>query len=102
MCTLLTTVMFGGQTAQLRVENSTLHKKVSVAIQVAKKFEDQNTNLLKKVDKLAKELDTEKPKKVVASAFAECASSQQTTCASSCEMVRSSTQFFSSSQLTMS
>lgn len=73
-------------TAQLRVENSTLHKKVSVAIQVAKKFEDHNTNLLKKVDKLAKELDTEKPKKVVASAFDECASSQQTTSASSCEM----------------
>ncbi|KAG0569854.1 hypothetical protein KC19_6G120800 [Ceratodon purpureus] len=73
-------------TAQLRVENSTLQKKLSAALQVAKKFEDQNKNLQKKVEKLTTELESDKPKKPIAS-FDECANSQQTTCASSCEMV---------------
>lgn len=81
--------MFGGQTAQLRVENSTLQKKLSAALQIAKKFEDQNTNLVKKMEKLSKELHAGKPKKVMAAAAAdECASSHQATCASSCEMVQ--------------
>ncbi|KAG0586469.1 hypothetical protein KC19_2G092800 [Ceratodon purpureus] len=74
-------------TAQLRVENSTLQKKLSAAIQLAKKFEDQNKNLVKKVDKLSKELEGDKKARKLSAALDECASSKQTCDAGSCEMV---------------
>ena len=75
------------QTAQLRVENSTLQKKLSAAIQLARKFEDQNKNLVKKVDKLSKELEGDKKARKLSAALDECASSKQTCGAGSCEMV---------------
>lgn len=74
-------------TAQLRVENSTLQKKLSAAMQLAKKFEDQSKNLVKKVERLTKEVKGDKKARKPIAAMDECASSQQTTCASSCEMV---------------
>ena len=75
------------QTAQLRVENSTLQKKLSAAVQFAKKFEDQNKNLVKQVDRLTEELKGNKNARKPVTTVDECASSQVTTCASSCEMV---------------
>lgn len=77
------------QTAQLRVENSTLQKKLGVAVQVAKKFEDENKALQRRVERLSKELESGKARMPTERAFDECASSQQTTCTSSCEMVGS-------------
>lgn len=74
-------------TAQLRVQNSTLQKKLSAAIQLAKKFEDQNKSLVRKADRLNKEVEGSKRARKLVAAFDESASSQQTTCASSCEMV---------------
>ncbi|XP_024377704.1 uncharacterized protein [Physcomitrium patens] len=74
-------------TAQLRVENSTLQKKLGVAVQVAKKFEDENKALQRRVERLSKELESGKARMPTERAFDECASSQQTTCTSSCEMV---------------
>jgi uncharacterized protein YigA (DUF484 family) len=74
------------QTAQLRVENSTLQKKLSAAMQLAKKFEDQSKSLVKKVERLTKEVKGDKKARKPIAAIDECASSQQ---ASSCAMVNS-------------
>jgi len=84
------------QTAKLRVENSTLQKKLTAAVEVAKKFDGQNKDLLKKVDRLSKELEAsgKRARKLTAAAkFNDGASSQQTACASSCDMVSSSIAF---------
>jgi len=77
------------QTAKLRVENSTLQKKLAAAVQLAKKFDDQNKDLLKKVDRMSKKLEVggKRAKKLSSANFNDCSSSQQTACASSCEMV---------------
>lgn len=77
------------QTAQLRVENATLLKKASIATHIAKRFEEENKQLLKKVEKLSQEIEARisRPLTSVFTDADECTSSQQTTCASSCEMV---------------
>jgi len=83
------------QTAKLRVENSTLQKKLTAAVDVAKKFDGQNKDLLKKVDRLSKELEAggRRARKLTAAKSNDCARSQQTACDSSCDMVSSSIAF---------
>jgi hypothetical protein len=72
-----------GQTAQLRVENATLSRKASLAIEVAKKFEEDNKQLLGKLHKLRQVLDRVggsklwKPFKYIFDTD-DCTSSQQT------------------------
>ncbi len=46
-----------GQTAQLRVENSTIVRKANLATQLAKKFEEENKQLQVKLQKLKRVLD---------------------------------------------
>ena len=84
------------QTAQLRVENSTLRKSLTSQTQLTKKFEEENKQLLMKLEKMTLDLELKNVKvlpKPVATVD-ECVSSQQTTCASSSEMVGSQTSFF--------
>jgi len=75
-------------TAKLRVENSTLQKKLTAAVDVAKKFDGQNKDLLKKVDRLSKELEAggRRARKLTAAKSNDCARNQQTACDSSCDM----------------
>lgn len=77
------------QTAQLRVENATLLKKANLATHVAKRFEEEDKQLTEKVEKLSQQLEARasKPLTSTITAADECISKQQTTCASSCEMV---------------
>lgn len=84
------------QTAQLRVENSSLRKSLTSQTQLTKKFEEENKQLLMKLEKMTLDLEVKNVKvlpKPVATVD-ECVSSQQTTCASSSEMVCSQTSSF--------
>lgn len=77
------------QTAQLRVENSSLRKSLTSQTQLTKKFEEENKQLLMKLEKMTLDLEVKNGKflpKPVATVD-DCVSSQQTTCASSSEMV---------------
>lgn len=71
------------------MENSSLRKSLTSQTQLTKKFEEENKQLQMKVKKMTLDLEARNanfsPKPVATGD--DCVSSQQTTCASSSEMV---------------